>query len=116
MTNSARANDGEFEVRPAEVVLVASIPGLPGGEIRVTVHNGQNAFIAARQFSERWHEQFGDVAAAEPAQRPAPPATSTAPICNVHNRPMKASAKPEGGWYCSAKLRDGTFCKERAGA
>jgi hypothetical protein len=34
-----------------------------------------------------------------------------APICNLHNRPMKPSKY--GGWYCPAKLADNSYCQEK---
>lgn len=36
-----------------------------------------------------------------------------APICNLHNRPMKPSKF--GGFYCPAKLAAGDYCKEKVG-
>lgn len=42
------------------------------------------------------------------------PGFATPPICNLHKRPMKLSSKPGGGWFCSAKLADETYCKEKA--
>jgi hypothetical protein len=46
-------------------------------------------------------------ASAPPAQTPA-----SAPICPVHG-PMKESSKAPGTWFCSKKLFDGSYCKER---
>ena len=46
-------------------------------------------------------------AAAREAQAPA-----SAPICPVHG-PMKESSKAPGTWFCSKKLFDGSYCKER---
>jgi hypothetical protein len=42
---------------------------------------------------------------------PAAAPSGTAPICPVHNRPMKPSRKP-GSWYCSAKVGEG-YCDQR---
>lgn len=47
----------------------------------------------------------------------AAPATSTAaagsaPMCPVHNRPMKPSRKP-GSFYCSAKVGEG-YCDQHS--
>lgn len=36
-----------------------------------------------------------------------------APICPYHG-PMKESTKRPGTWYCSHKMGDGSYCKERA--
>lgn len=41
------------------------------------------------------------------------PAPQTAPQCPVHNWAMKPSRKG-GGWYCSGKMDDGSYCQERA--
>lgn len=35
------------------------------------------------------------------------------PICKYHG-PMKESVKAPGTYYCSAKMGDGAYCKERA--
>ena len=37
-----------------------------------------------------------------------------APVCEWHG-PMKPSTK-HGGWYCPAKMGDGSYCKARQGA
>lgn len=42
-----------------------------------------------------------------PAQ---PAANGAAPRCPVHGRPMSRSNY--GGWYCTARLDDGAYCKE----
>lgn len=39
--------------------------------------------------------------------------SSDAPICPVHGTPMRQSTK-HSGWYCSRKIVDGSYCKERA--
>jgi hypothetical protein len=41
----------------------------------------------------------------------AAPTTDAPPKCNLHNRPMKPSKKP-GAWICTARLADGSYCKE----
>lgn len=103
-----------------EVALSASIPGLGYSQIHINLKAGVDPFRAAKRFKERMVETFGaeaveaTVAAAKPAAG-GPGAPGAAPICNVHNRAMKPSAKG-GGWYCSAKLGDGTYCKEKVGA
>ncbi len=40
--------------------------------------------------------------------------TGSAPVCPIHQRPMKPSRKP-GSFYCSAKVGD-DYCKEKARA
>lgn len=34
------------------------------------------------------------------------------PLCEIHHRPMKPSQR-DGGWYCSSKMQDGTWCKQK---
>lgn len=36
-----------------------------------------------------------------------------APPCPIHGEPMKPSTKGKG-YYCSKKMPDGTFCKQKA--
>lgn len=36
-----------------------------------------------------------------------------APVCPYHG-PMKESAKAPGTWYCTKRMGDGSYCKERA--
>lgn len=36
-----------------------------------------------------------------------------APVCKYHG-PMKESTKAPGTWYCSQRMGDGSYCKERA--
>lgn len=51
--------------------------------------------------------------------QPLPKATVTAakpngaPVCPVHQAPMKASRKP-GKFYCAKKADDGEYCRETA--
>jgi hypothetical protein len=45
--------------------------------------------------------------------RPEPTKASGAPLCPVHNTPMKASQKP-GTFFCSKKNDDGSYCREKA--
>jgi len=55
----------------------------------------------------------GAVPVAEPT--PAAPADDKPPLCPVHNVLMKRS-QIHGGWFCSKKLPDGTYCKEQVEA
>jgi len=52
---------------------------------------------------------------AEPptAVKPEPTLRPGAPLCPVHNTPMKPSRKP-GKFYCARKAEDGEFCREVA--
>jgi len=58
----------------------------------------------------------GGAGAAPSVQAPSPAAASTGaetPVCNYHG-PMKPSDKVPGTFYCTKKLADGTYCKERS--
>lgn len=60
-------------------------------------------------------ERLRGIGAVPPAS-PAAVAAETersAPVCKYHG-PMKPSAKVNGGWYCPAKMGDGSYCKEKA--
>ena len=50
---------------------------------------------------------------AEPPQaaKPEPTKAAGAPLCPVHNKPMKPSQKP-GKYYCPRKSDDGEYCRE----
>jgi hypothetical protein len=52
---------------------------------------------------------------AEPPQASTPEkaVANGAPLCPVHNVPMKASRKP-GKFYCAKKADDGEYCREVA--
>ena len=51
---------------------------------------------------------------AEPPQATSKPANAAgAPLCPVHNSPMKHSRKP-GKFYCAKKADDGEYCRETA--
>lgn len=43
--------------------------------------------------------------------RPAAPAADGTPMCRDHQEPMKPSQY--GGFYCTAKYEDGTYCKRK---
>lgn len=102
-----------------EITLSAGIPGLPFSQMHVEVKPGISPFIAAKQFRDKFIEAFGAEAVAaavdqsKGAQASAAPAQAAggAPRCNLHNREMKQG---KHGWFCPAKLGDGTYCKETA--
>lgn len=115
MTGEPEKTESPF----GEITLSASIPGLPFSQMHVTLKPGVDPFKAAVRFKARFVEEFGAdaVSAAVDASRGAPavaaagaPAGGT-PKCNTHNRAMKQGQR---GWYCSAKLGDGSYCKETA--
>ncbi len=47
-------------------------------------------------------------------QAQSSPPEGEQPVCNLHNRAMKPSQY--GGWYCTAKNEDGTYCKNKISA
>jgi hypothetical protein len=49
---------------------------------------------------------------AQPAAAPGQPAGGP-PVCKFHGA-MAPSTKVSGGWYCKAKMGDGSYCKETA--
>jgi hypothetical protein len=55
------------------------------------------------------------IGAVPPASKPGAKTESRsgAPICPVHNLPMKPSRKP-GSFFCPKRADDGAYCKEKA--
>jgi len=49
---------------------------------------------------------------AAPTSAPQTPAASETPVCQWHGA-MKASTKAKGTFYCSSRMGDGSYCKER---
>lgn len=47
-----------------------------------------------------------------PAAAPAQQNGDVAPICEIHNTPMRPGK--QGGWYCPTKLEDGSWCRGRS--
>lgn len=58
----------------------------------------------------KYLEEQGAVPAEE--QAPAAPADESPPMCPIHKVPMKPS-QIHGGYFCSKKLADGTYCKQQ---
>lgn len=44
---------------------------------------------------------------------PASAGKAIAPVCPIHNTPMKASRKP-GSFFCPRQMDDGRYCSEKA--
>ena len=90
--------------------------------LKGTVRGIDTQLTARGQTLEDFQRNFNAVHALfdAPEARPAVAATSqsaaqapaSAPICPVHG-PMKESSKAPGTWFCSKKLFDGSYCKER---
>lgn len=106
-----------------------------GGDILLTVRAGANAgevkevlttmvtalkwaanelHITAKTNGVKVHATNGN-GHAQPAQAAPPQAQAytddNPPVCNLHNKPMKPSQY--GGWYCTSKLADGSYCNEK---
>ena len=60
-------------------------------------------------------ERFNELLNKRKLPPPADPAErqQEAPICQYHG-PMKPSGKAPGTWYCTAKMGNGEYCKEKA--
>lgn len=107
----------EFSIAPADYVQFG-IPGVAYSAIRIHItddHGERDIAIAralrlAKYVRDEFVKAFGPLAQ---IQEVAQSTQAGPPKCNVHNRAMKPSAKG-GGFYCSAKLGDGTYCQERA--
>lgn len=81
-----------------------------GADVQWTLRDASEHRLAERleALLVRFPQQAKTTSAAStPAQTPA-----SAPICPVHG-PMKESSKAPGTWFCSKKLFDGSYCKER---
>lgn len=85
---------------------------ISGAEVQWTLRDQDEDRLAERL--ERLLARFPQPAKATPGAASAPPAQTpaSAPICPVHG-PMKESSKAPGTWFCSKKLFDGSYCKER---
>jgi hypothetical protein len=120
--------------RAGEVLTSAAArPGLTNAEktcpealfsacLRGTVRGIDTQLTARGMTLEAFQRNFDavhalfDVPAPRLAGAPTPQSAAqtpaSAPICPVHG-PMKESSKAPGTWFCSKKLFDGSYCKER---
>lgn len=100
LAGAATPPDGK---RPVAVTIHAQLDGF-GFELEAVVYVGELPGLM-KKLRE---------AGVEPQGQPLPkPATEDAlPVCRIHGRPMKESKK--GGWFCPAKLADGSYCEEKA--
>src|SRR5262249_41482593 len=118
--------DGTLKVTPitdrqpapsAKFTITASIDGFP-----ITIE-GEGRAGDLRLIIDR----LKSIGAEPPAQGKCPepvnaqgkcpersePTSKSAPLCPVHNKPMKASQKP-GAFYCPRRNDDGAYCRETA--
>ncbi len=80
---------------------------------------GSSKSVASREEMQEAERRRETPAQYNPSRPPAPapqkPAQqATAPICPVHNKPMRPGKN--GGYFCATKLPDDTWCKERPAA
>jgi hypothetical protein len=93
------------------------IPALGEAPASVNCHlmlEGRQIQLTMRGHDEqRLLERLATVLRQYPVASGAPPVpTSAPPQCPQHHRPMKASAKAEGTWYCTRRDEEG-YCRER---
>jgi len=95
----------DAQTKPASFTITAELEGFP------VVIEVEGKADALKQMIDR----LKAIGAVPPASRPGakPEARSGAPICPIHNSPMKASRKP-GKFYCARKADDGEYCRETA--
>jgi hypothetical protein len=96
-----------FSEAPSAVSIKALSP--QGFDLILTVRDSDTAALMPRMLSAlEWLSSKGF----QPTNGYHSNGTNgSAPICQVHGKPMKASQY--GGYYCPRKLDDGTYCKEK---
>jgi hypothetical protein len=105
------------------VTAAAALPEAPasvnvrlcveGHECQFTMRDSDEARLVERlQALLARFPQAAKTTASAATQTNTAPAPASAPICPVHG-PMKESSKAPGTWFCSKKLFDGSYCKER---
>ena len=102
--------------------LQFGIPGVRYSAVRVRLSDDardvaeriDRALKASQYLARKYAEAFPDAPPEDAPRQSGAPSQGQAstPKCNTHNRAMKQSQ--HGGWYCTAKLADGSYCKERA--
>ena len=87
-----------------------------------TIHAVLDGFPIDVQFSGKAEALVATIARLRELGATPPDATSAAPhgaesgatpVCKYHG-PMKPSKFKEGSWHCTARMADGTYCKEVA--
>ncbi len=91
--------------KPAHFTIQAEVEGFP---VVVEVEGKADAL-------KTMIARLKDIGAVPPASKPGAKAEarSGAPVCPVHNTPMKASRKP-GSYFCPRRTDDGDYCPEKA--
>lgn len=94
---------------PADSITVKVLHPL-GYDVMLTLRGPSTELLPRFEKAVSWLVDKG-YAPTTNGHAPAPTnANGAAPVCNVHNKPMKPSQ--HGGYYCTAKLADGSYCKE----
>jgi hypothetical protein len=91
--------------KPAHFTITAELEGFP---VVIEVEGKADAL-------KTMIDRLKAIGATPPASKPSAKSESKsgAPICPVHNTPMKASRKP-GSFFCPRQMEDGSYCPEKA--
>jgi hypothetical protein len=113
-SSAARPQPAAADKTCPEALFSACLKGTVRGIDTQLTARGQTLEEFQRNF-DAVHALF-DMPAPRQAGTPTPQSAAqtptSAPICPVHG-PMKESSKAPGTWFCSKKLFDGSYCKER---
>jgi len=95
----------DAQTKPARFIIAAEMEGFP---VTVEVEGRADSL-------KTMVDRLKAIGAVPPASRPGakPESKSGAPICPIHNTPMKASRKP-GSFFCPRQMEDGRYCPEKA--
>ena len=101
--NAEQIKPAAIATKPARFTITAELDGFP-----VTVE-AEGKADSLRAMVDRL-KAIG----AQPPQKVATASAmpAGAPVCPVHNTPMKASRKP-GSYFCPRQTDDGTYCPEK---
>ena len=126
--NIAHAHARTWTEAPASVTIKAYAPS--GFDVLLTIRDDDTAALIERMMgalgwlaSKNFRPAYGNGKAlapkttppqnAPPAQETPPQAQGDAPVCEYHG-PMKPSQY--GGFYCSKKMADGSYCQNKVAA
>ena len=95
----------DAQTKPASFIITAEMEGFP---VTVEVEGKADAL-------KTMIDRLKSIGAVPPASKTGAKTESKsgAPVCPVHNAPMKPSRKP-GKFYCARKADDGEYCREVA--
>lgn len=101
--SEANAQQIQTVTKPAHFTVSAEIDGFP------VVIELEGKADALRQLIDKL-KAIGATAPQKASTAPAKPAG--APVCSIHNTPMKASRKP-GSYFCPRQIDGGAYCPEK---